>query len=191
MTDKQQLRQQMRIQLCKYSAQQLTDMSQIACKNLVETPEFRNANTIMAFLSLPHEVDTAPFILYAWQHAKTIAVPKVSWQQRHMIPVQINSLDTGIATEAGGLRNPVTGVPVPLEDIDLVITPGLAFDKSGNRLGRGGSYYDRFFLNGKLRAMKCGFSFSEQVIPAVPTVEHDLPVNMLVTNEGVTYFNNK
>ena len=189
--DKQQLRQQMRAQLCRYSAQQRTDMSQNACKNLVETPEFQNANTIMAFLSMPHEADTAPFILYAWQHAKTIAVPKISWQQRHMIPVQINSLETGIATEAGGLRNPVTGVPVPLEDIDLVVTPGLAFDKNGNRLGRGGSYYDRFFQHEKLRAIKCGFGFSEQLIPVVPTVEHDRPIDMLVTNEGVTYFKNK
>jgi 5-formyltetrahydrofolate cyclo-ligase len=188
MTDKQQLRQKMRTQLCRYSAQQRTDMSQNACKNLIETPEFRQANTIMAYLSLPHEADTMPFILYAWQHAKTIAVPKISWQQRHMIPVQINSLETGIATEAGGLRNPVTGVPVPLEDIDLVVTPGLAFDKNGNRLGRGGSYYDRFFQHEKLRAVKCGFGFFEQLIPAVPTVEHDRPVDMLVTNEGITYF---
>ena len=186
--EKQQLRQQMRTQLCMISAQHRSDMSQSACKNLVETPEFKSANTIMAFLSMPHEVDTAPFILYAWQHEKTVAVPKISWQQRHMIPVQINSLEAGIATEAGGLRNPVTGVPVPLEDIDLVITPGLAFDNKGNRLGRGGSYYDRFFQHEKLRAMKCGFGFSEQLVPDVPIAEYDRPVDMLVTEEGVTYF---
>jgi 5-formyltetrahydrofolate cyclo-ligase len=186
--DKQQLRQQIRAQLCSYSAQQLAEMSQKACKNLAETPEFQNASTIMAFLSMPHEIDTAPFILYAWQHTKAVAVPKISWQQRHMIPVQINSLETGIATEVGGLRNPVTGIPVPLEDIDLVITPGLAFDKNGNRLGRGGSYYDRFFPHERLRAIKCGFGFSEQFIPVVPTTEHDQPIDMLVTNEGVTYF---
>lgn len=188
MADKQQLRQKMRTQLCRYSAQQRTEMSASACKNLIDTPEFRQATTIMAYLSLPHEADTTAFILYAWQHSKTIAVPKISWQQRHMIPVQINSLETGIATEAGGLRNPVTGVPVPLEDIDLVVTPGLAFDKKGNRLGRGGSYYDRFFQHEKLRALKCGFGFAEQILPEVPTLEHDRPVDMLVTNEGVTYF---
>jgi 5-formyltetrahydrofolate cyclo-ligase len=187
--DKQQLRQQMRTQLWSYSVEQLVRMSQSACKNLTETPEFQNASTIMAFLSMPHEIDTTPFIVYAWQHTKAVAVPKISWQQRHMIPVQINSLETGIATEAGGLRNPVTGIPVPLEDIDLVITPGLAFDKNGNRLGRGGSYYDRFFPHEKLRAVKCGFAFSDQLVPVVPTTEYDQPIDMLVTNEGVTYFN--
>jgi len=161
----------------------------LACRNLIETPEFQNASTIMAFLSLPNETDTAPFILYAWQHAKVIAVPKVSWQQRHMIPVEINSLETGIATEAGGLRNPVTGVPVPIEDIDMVITPGLAFDKNGNRLGRGGSYYDKFFLNKSLKAVRCGFAFSEQLLDEeIPTAEHDQPIDMIVTDKGVKYF---
>ena len=140
---------------------------------------------------MPHETDTAPLILYAWQHSKTVAVPKISWQQRHMIAVVITSLETGIATEAGGLRNPVTGVPVPIEDIDLVITPGLAFDNKGNRLGRGGSYYDRFFQHNKLRAVKCGFGFSEQMTDVVPTTEHDQPVDMMVTDEGIIRFNKK
>ncbi len=189
--DKQQLRQQIRTQLCIMTSQQRIDKSQKACKNLVDTPEFRNANTIMAYLSMPHEADTASFILYAWQHSKTIAVPKVSWQQRHMIAVVINSLETGIATEVGGLRNPVTGVPVPLEDIDLVVAPGLGFDGQGNRLGRGGSYYDRFFQNEKLQAIKCGFGFSEQLLESVPIMEHDRPVDMMVTDMGVTYFNKK
>ncbi|MFA5291773.1 MAG: 5-formyltetrahydrofolate cyclo-ligase [Phycisphaerae bacterium] len=189
--DKQQLRQQIRSQLCRMTGQQRVDKSQMACKNLVETPEFRNANTIMTFLSLPHEIDTASFILYAWQHSKVVAVPKISWQQRHMIAVIINSLETGIATEAGGLRNPVTGIPVPLEDIDLIVTPGLAFDSKGNRLGRGGSYYDRFFVHPRLQAVKCGLAFSEQLLENVPTVEHDQPIDMLVTDEGVTYFNKK
>ena len=57
--DKQQLRQQIRTQLCIMTSQQRIDKSQKACKNLVDTPEFRNANTIMAYLSMPHEADTA------------------------------------------------------------------------------------------------------------------------------------
>jgi len=187
--DKQQLRQQIRTQLCALTAQQRIDNSHKACKNLVDTPEFRNANTIMAFLSMPHEIETAPFILYAWQHNKTIAVPKISWQQRHMIAVVINSLETGIATEAGGLRNPVTGIPVPIEDIDLIVTPGLAFDNSGNRLGRGGSYYDRFFSSEKLNATKCAFAFSEQIVNQVPVTDSDKPVDMIVTEKSVIHFN--
>ena len=145
----------------------------------------------MLYLSLPYEADTSEAILHAWQLGKVVAVPKVSWEQRHMIPVKINSLETGFSTEALGLRNPIAGVPVPFEDIDLVVTPALGFDRHGNRLGRGGSYYDRFFANAELKASRCGFAFAEQLVDSIPVTEHDEPVDSLVTDEGIIYFNNQ
>ena len=187
--DKANLRKQIRYLTRQMTEQQRCEKSKAACQNLIETPEFQKASIIMAYLALPHELDTAQFILYAWQHRKNIAVPKVSWQQRHMIPVQINSLDTGLPTGPSGLRNPVNGQPVPFEDIDLIVTPGLAFDKTGNRLGRGGSYYDRFFEHKTLRAVKCGFAFDEQIVESISTSEHDKSVDMLITDKEVIYFN--
>jgi 5-formyltetrahydrofolate cyclo-ligase len=145
----------------------------------------------MMFLSLPHEVDTSEAILHAWQLGKTVAVPKISWQQRHMMPVKINSLETGLSTSASGLRHPVAGVPVPFGEIDLVVTPGLGFDKKGKRLGRGGSYYDRLFANKELRAARCGFGFEEQLLDIIPAEEHDQPVEILVTDEKIIYFDNQ
>jgi 5-formyltetrahydrofolate cyclo-ligase len=142
----------------------------------------------MMYLSLPHEADTYEAILHAWQLGKVVAVPKVSWQQRHMIAVQINSLETGFSTSASGLRNPISGVPMPFEDIDLVVTPALGFDRKGNRLGRGGSYYDRFFANPELKASRCGFGFAEQLVEMIPVTEHDEPVDLLVTDEEIIYF---
>jgi 5-formyltetrahydrofolate cyclo-ligase len=142
----------------------------------------------MMYLSLPHEVDTSEVILYAWQLGKIVLVPKISWQQRHMIAVQINSLETGFSTEVAGLRNPIRGVPMPVEEIDLVVAPALGFDRKGNRLGHGGAYYDRFFADERLKAPRCGFAFAEQVIDLVPVVERDEPVDFLVTDEGIIYF---
>ena len=55
-------------------------------------------------------------------------------------------------------------------------------------LGRGGSYYDRFFANKELKAPKCGFAFAEQVMESVPVTDHDMPVDFLVTDEEVLYF---
>jgi 5-formyltetrahydrofolate cyclo-ligase len=143
----------------------------------------------MMFLSLPHEVDTSEAILNAWQLGKAVAVPKVSWEHRHMIAVQINSLETGISTEASGLQNPIAKVPVAFEEIDLVVTPGLGFDKKGNRLGRGGAYYDRFFANPELKAARCGFGFAEQLVKTVPVAEHDEPVDIIVTEKEIIYIN--
>lgn len=186
--EKEQLRRELRKGLLEISPEQRSEKSRRACQNLISTPQFQNASVVMLYLSMPHEVDTSEAILSAWQLGKTVVVPKVSWQQRHMIPVQINSLETGFSTEVAGLRNPITGVPVPFEDIDLVVTPGLGFDRNGNRLGRGGSYYDRFFANPQLKAQKCGLAFAEQLVDSVPVAEHDQSIDFLVTDEKIMYF---
>jgi len=187
--DKKQLRQQLQKRLLEMSDEQRSEKSKKACRNLVSAEQFQKASAVMMYLSLPHEVDTSEAILSAWQLGKTVLVPKVSWQQRHMIPVQINSLETDFSTEASGLRNPITGVPMPIEEIDLVVAPALGFDAKGNRLGRGRSYYDKFFANPELKATRCGLAFAEQQIDSIPVAEHDVPVDFLVTDEAVIYFN--
>jgi len=189
--DKAQLRRQLQKSLLAIPAQQRSEKSRLACRNLISMQQFQDASTIMMYLSLPYEADTSEAILQAWQLGKIVSVPKISWEQRHMIPVKINSLETGFATGSSGLKNPMAGVPVPFEDIDLVVTPALGFDRQGNRLGRGGSYYDRFFANAELKASRCGFAFTEQLIDSIPVTEHDEPVDSLVTDEGIIYFNNQ
>jgi 5-formyltetrahydrofolate cyclo-ligase len=183
--DKVELRRLLQNRLLSMPDEQRQEKSRKACRNLIATERFQEASTIMMFLSLPHEVDTSEAILHAWQLGKTVAVPKISWQQRHMIPVVIHSLETGFSTGALGLRNPVEGMPVPFEQIDLVISPALGYDRQGNRLGRGGAFYDRFFANETLTASRCGFAFIEQVVDSIPVTENDAPVQFLVTDEGI------
>ncbi len=166
------------------SVEQQAAKSKKACQNLIATEAFQNASTVMLFLSMLHEIDTSEAILHAWQLGKVVAVPKISWEQRHMIPVGVHSLETGFSTEKGGLRNPTDGIPIPFGEIDLVVTPGLGFDRWGHRLGRGGAFYDRFFGNAKLTASRCGFAFAEQVTDSIPVTDDDEPVHFLVTDEG-------
>ena len=189
--DKAELRRKLTDCLLAIPSEQRSERSRKACRNLFSTAEFQGASTIMMFLSLPHEVDTSEAILHAWQLGKAVAVPKISWEQRHMIPVQINSLETGFSTGTSGLKNPISGLPVPFGEIDLVVTPALGFDKKGNRLGRGGSYYDRFFANDELKADRCGFAFAEQLLDSIPVTEHDEPVEILVTDEEIIYLDNQ
>lgn len=186
--DKAQLRRELQNCVLAMPPKRRNEKSRKACQNLTSTPEFQNASMLMMFLSLPHEVDTSEAILCAWQLGKTVAVPKISWQQRHMIPVQISSLETGLSTAASGLRSPTAGMPIPFAEIDLIVAPALGFDRAGHRLGRGGAFYDRFFTNEELRAVRCGFAFAEQVIDSVPVSNSDEPVDMLVTDEEVLYF---
>jgi 5-formyltetrahydrofolate cyclo-ligase len=183
--DKNALRQKLKQQLVQMSREEIASQSKHICEYVMESDVFRKASVVMAFLSMPHEVDTTPLILTAWQRGKTVAVPKISWQQRHMIPVEINSLETGLKTDEHGLRNPTGGVPVPFDEIDLVITPGLGFDAAGNRLGRGGSYYDTFFTSNKIKAARWALAFSHQVCDHIPHDDSDVPVDAVVTENGI------
>ena len=107
--DKKQLRSRLKSSLSQLTESQRSDMSKKACRTLIDTEHFRRASVIMLFLSLPREIDTTAAILNAWQNQKIVVVPKVSPHQKHMIPIQIHSLESGISTDRRGLRNPVTG----------------------------------------------------------------------------------
>jgi 5-formyltetrahydrofolate cyclo-ligase len=190
--DKKQLRAELKGRLLEFTnppAAEHHGKSRKACENLVGIPQFQRSSLVIIFLSLPYEPDTTFAILNAWQKGKTVAVPRVYWQQKRMVPVQISSLETGFSTEVAGIRNPVAGRPVPAEQIDLVVVPGLAFDRKGNRLGTGNAYYDKFFEDNNLVATRCGLAFSEQLVDSVPTDEYDKPMDLLVTEEEIVYFN--
>lgn len=183
--DKDQMRRELKARLALMRPEERIEKSRRICDLLIAAEPFQSASVVMLFLSLPHEVDTTPLILWAWQHGKSVVVPKVSWEQRHIIPVEITSLETGLTQDRMGLRNPVSGLPVPFEDIDLVVAPGLGFDRQGNRLGRGGAYYDRFFSTHNIRAAKWAVCFSEQLRPKIPYNGHDVPMDAIVTEQEV------
>ncbi len=183
--DKGMLRHELKAKLMQIGKDDRVKHSKEICRYVIDSEVFHRAAVVMVYLSLPHEVDTTPLILHAWQSGKTVAVPKVSWEQRHMIPVEITSLETGIKSDDRGLRNPTSGNPVPFEEIDLIIVPGLGFDKQGNRLGRGGGYYDRFFADNKIPAVRWGVAFSEQICDDIPRDDSDVPVDAVVTEQGV------
>ena len=183
--EKAQLRTELKRRLVQIAPDERIAKSKAICGFILESEAFDKAAVVMLFLSLPHEVDTTSLILSAWQRGKTVVVPKMSWEQRRMIPVEIDSLETGLKTDQMGLRNPTSGVPVPFEDIDLVVTPGLGFDRQGNRLVAAVLIMTGFFYRMKYRAVKWGVCFSEQLCPEIPHTENDVPMDAVVTEQGV------
>jgi len=158
------------------------------CSLIASSPEFAAARVVMLYLSNTHEVDTAPLALRAWQAGKTVLVPKVSWDQRRMLPVEISSLTTAMTTTGPGVREPVSGRPMPVEFIDLVIVPGLGFTNTGHRIGRGMGFYDRFLAQSDFVGLSCGLAFAEQIVEALPVLDHDIPLSMLATDRGLRRF---
>ncbi len=142
----------------------------------------------MVFLSIPNEIDTMPLVLRAWQSSKRVLAPKVSWNQRRMMPIEIRSLTGDLTVSTMGIREPLTGVPFPISMIDLVIVPGLGFDACGNRLGRGRGFFDRFLAHPEFDGVACALALEDQVIDEVPVGPLDRRVDMLVTDKEVRRF---
>ena len=182
---KKALREQLREALSSVPPAQLHEHSHRACALLAETQEYRQAEIIMVFLSLPTEVDTTPLVLRAWRDCKRVLAPRVSFEQRRILPIEIESLSDDLLESPLGIREPAQGVPFPTENIDLVIVPGLGFDHAGNRIGRGRGFYDHFLAHDEWKGTSCGFAFESQVVDQVPVTDHDMKVDMLVTDEQV------
>ncbi len=186
--DKPAIRNMLRAKLEAMSEESRQIKSSAAASLLSGSPEFQAARVVMLYLSTPMEMDTAGLALRCWQAGKTVVVPKVSWNQRRMMPVEITSLQTTMTTSPAGVPEPVSGKPVPLDMIDMAIVPGLGFSLDGHRLGRGMGFYDRFLAQTDFGGVSCGFAFDEQIVATLPMLDHDIPLGMLCTDRGIFRF---
>jgi len=188
LSNKYETRQRLRSILSEIPPDQMAARSLKACELLFQQPEYVRAQVVMLFLSLPAEIDTSSIVLRAWQDRKRVLAPKISWNQRRMLPVEIRSMTEDVVVSTMGIREPVSGIPFPIPLIDLVIVPGLGFDEYGNRLGRGRGFYDRFLVHPEFHGVACAMAFEEQVIPSIPVGPLDRHVDMLVTDVKVRRF---
>ncbi len=159
-----------------------------ACEALCDTPEFQTAQSLMTYLAMPKELDTSLSILQAFKANKTVLIPRVLWSNRELEPVVIHTLNCPMEISRYGLRNPSGTEIMVAAGIDLVVVPGLGFDANGDRLGRGAGFYDRFLASHNFKGVRCGLAFEEQIVESIPVDEHDMRLDMLVTDQEVRYF---
>jgi 5-formyltetrahydrofolate cyclo-ligase len=186
--DKSQIRADMKSRLAAITPAERHTRSLAACQLLIATREFKNAQTIMIYMSMPSEVETSPLAVRAWQGGKSIAVPRIDWDGHRMEPVEIRSLDVDMQTKpkGPGIREPAKGFALSLGVIDMIVVPGLAFDRGGFRVGRGRGFYDRFLGQREFNGIRCALCFHEQLQDvAVPAESHDVPMNLIVTDQEV------
>ncbi len=189
-THKSNLRRQLRELADRMTDEQVAEKSLLACDLLCKTPEFVQAKVVMFFLSLSHEVETEQAIRQAFDLGKTVLVPKVDWAAHKMTAVKLTGTEAELVEDQiGKLRSPKEIEPVEASAIDLIVVPGLGFDKAGNRLGRGGGYYDRYLSGKDFRSVKCGLALEDQVVEKIPVADHDQEIDMLVTDDKVRRFN--
>jgi 5-formyltetrahydrofolate cyclo-ligase len=142
-------------------------------------PRWVAARCVLAFLPLPSEVDLRPLLAEAIRAEVLVAVPE-SLPDGSLRPCRLRSLEPSeLETDAMGIAVPRVREPVPLEQLDVVLVPGVAFDPAGRRLGRGGGFYDRFLAGLPARAASVGVCFRAQRVEQVPVQAADRPVEWL------------
>jgi 5-formyltetrahydrofolate cyclo-ligase len=185
---KKELRSRIQVLLAALPADDIRAKSRLACSRLIEQEEYRRARTVMLFLPMSAEADTGPIAQAAWRDGKTVLGPHIDWASRTILATEIASLSEGVDTSRLGVPNPKLGRTWRPADIDLIVAPALAIDRRGNRLGRGGGYYDRFLAQEGLRAVACALVFAEQLLDELPHLPHDRSVDMVVTDREVLRF---
>ena len=121
-----------------------------------------------------------PLATSALAGGKTLALPRFNQQTGYYAPCRIEHLDADVAPGQFGIREPAAHcAELSADEIDLVLAPGVAFDRAGWRLGRGRGFYDRLLAS--ISGVKCGVAFDIQIVSDLPVVEHDQRVNFVLT----------
>jgi 5-formyltetrahydrofolate cyclo-ligase len=196
---KKKLRQQIRQVIEALPPALRGDKSVLAQRALTALPEFASAQTVMIYLPMVEEVDTADIARQAWAAGKRVLAPCVSLANHLMEASEIRSLRAGLEPGPYDILQPKAGIPWPPGQIDLIVVPALAFSRRGARLGRGAGFYDRFLLRARDRAcggqralpLAVGLAFDEQVLDDLPMFDHDQPIDILVSDKGLWDFREK
>ena len=174
---KADLRRQIQQIKRQFTPQQLEELSLLVISSL--RPLLAEAQTIMAYYSLPDEVNTHALIDELVAEGKTVLLPKVTGADTMELHRYTGRAD--LQEGAYHILEPVGEPFTDLSAIDLILVPGLAFDAAGHRLGRGRGYYDRF-LHSKNRpyCVKIGVCFDFQKVDEVPVDAHDIAMDKVV-----------
>lgn len=147
---------------------------------------YKQARRILFYASFRSEVTTWPLIQRAMAEGKMAALPKVLRAEKRLGIYSISSID-GLLDGYLGIREPAA---LPEDELDpelpdIIVMPGAAFDRSGNRIGYGGGYYDRLLEKAGQGSLRVALAYGVQMVDHIPSESHDRRVDMVITEDGV------
>jgi len=177
---KQDLRVKMRAVVNNLSAGHRAAASARARGQLEQKAVWQNAHSVLLFAPMHDEPDIWLLLSSALKSGKVVALPRFDAATDAYSAAQIKNPARDTREGRFGVREPAGSCPpVPLNRLDFVLVPGVAFDLRGRRLGRGKGYFDR--LLAAVRGTKCGVAFDEQIVTEIPFEPHDVLVNCILT----------
>lgn len=169
------LRREVRARLESLDVADKSVRSAAICVEVKKHLTVSNARVVALFSPLGYEIDVWPLV-ESLSGAVSVVLPRVEGDIMNFYCYNKNSMAIG----SFGINEPQNGFAVAPYEIDAVIVPGLAFTKSGARMGRGKGYYDKYMSQSDFSALKIGVCYSEQLVPEIPLESHDVMMDVLI-----------
>lgn len=179
---KEEIRLQMRASRRNLTKDEVIKHSDEIYKNLFSLDCISDAHSVCIFLSAFKEPDTNGIIKKLLGEGKKIVVPVTDEGNCTLTLSYIDNTDD-LIKGAYGICEPKTVKMADINDIDIVLVPGLAFDRCGGRMGFGKGYYDR--LLSESEAVKIGLCYDFQLMDKIPTQMHDVPMDFIITEKEI------
>jgi len=181
--DKSQLRKEISQKRRMLDDDFVKNASQIIVGTLQNLSELKSANIVLSYMPYGKEVDIDPLNRWLLDQGKTLCLPRVTGPTK-MEARMVNDLINGLSKGPFGILEPTADNElIDAAEIDLVLVPGLAFDKTGNRMGHGAGYYDRFLTTCSEKAKFVGVAYWFQIFDTIPAYLYDVRVHKIVTEK--------
>src|SRR5688500_8174572 len=174
---KREIRKEGRARRRAVSEDSLRELSAAAAGILLARPEWINAQHILGYLALKDEIELSSVLKTTLTAGKTIALPRYIPEQETYCAAILPPSESfaTLSFDRFGILEPPAPAPIlPLNQLDFVRIPGVAFEPSGGRLGRGKGFYDRILAETNNACIKCGVALEEQIVAAIPSEAHDV-----------------
>lgn len=150
---------------------------------------FRTGN-VLAYVAVPPEAPTAVLVEGLWRAGAAVYFPRLDrFRPGEMDVVRVLAWHELVQGPYFGIPQPAAEVPaLDVYKLDVIVLPGVGFDRVGRRIGQAGGYYDRLLARVPQRIVRIGWAFATQFVERLPEKSHDQRVDMLVTEAGVTRF---
>jgi 5-formyltetrahydrofolate cyclo-ligase len=174
------LRKTIRTALEKISPAMRVSATALLSGRLKEQAIWRNASSVLLFAPLSGEPDIWPLLSDSLAAGKITTLPRFDSATNRYIVCQVKNPSGDISTGRFGIREPTELCSiVPLNRLDFILVPGVAFDLYGRRLGRGKGFYDQLLAD--VRGVTCGVAFDEQIVTEIPVEPHDVRLHCILT----------
>lgn len=181
---KDEIRQEVRRQKALLSKDKIDFLSSALRNQFLTLKEYHESSQIILYAAFNQEVNTIPLIHQALLDGKKVALPRV--MDAHIDFYYIKSLSDLTESDFGIPEpEPVNRLELESSSSNLILVPGLAFDKQGNRIGYGKSYYDRYFAAHKESFLKVCFAYEFQIYNQIPFEIHDVKMDILITENTI------